>query len=187
MPLKSRNWSLTGRALDRLVAALANDPEAAGAAYGVLRQRLVGFFERRAIPDAEVLADETLDRIAHRLEQGERIEQVNGYAYGVARLVSMEWLRRQAREGAAQRLWPAESRDADEGEAERVRGLERCLEELPEESRRLILEYYGCRLEERKALAHRLGLTYTNLKTRAHRIRVVLQRCADRRLRPGEP
>jgi DNA-directed RNA polymerase specialized sigma24 family protein len=179
MPAKSRPWRLTGHALDRLLEALADDPEASARAYGLLRQRLAAYFDRRSIPDGEVLADEALDRVARRLEQGVQIASLAGYAYGVARLLSLEWHRRQGREAFARRLHPPGPDQPDDSGEARIACLDRCLEELPEESRELILSYYRCRVRERKVLADRLDLSYANLKAKAHRIRGRLERCLE--------
>ena len=62
----------------------------------------------------------------------------------------------------------------------RIACLEGCLRELPAESRKLIVGYYTGGVEDRKRLANRLGLTYTNLKTRAHRIRNELSGCLEK-------
>ena len=70
--------------------------------------------------------------------------------------------------------------------------LEQCLRRLPAETRALLTDYYHgatrSRLDERRQLAERLGLTYGALKTRAHRARHALEICvrACLRLRGAE-
>ena len=59
--------------------------------------------------------------------------------------------------------------------------LERCLEQLPPDNRDLVLRYYQqerkAKIEHRKSLATELGIAVNALRIRAHRIRLVLQRC----------
>jgi len=58
--------------------------------------------------------------------------------------------------------------------------LLKCVDELPESSRELILGYYARRgiakIENRKALADRLGISLNTLRIRACRIRMDLRR-----------
>lgn len=175
-------WSLTQEALERLLARLGPDPEAAGREYESLRGRLLDYFDWRGAQRPEVAVDETLDRVARRLEEGEPIERVEAYTYGVARLVLLEHLRSELREqrasaGAAREL-AGHSEGSDEA---RIACLTGCLQHLPADERSFIVAYYEgagrSHLEGRKLLATRLGINYSTLKTRAHRLRVRLEAC----------
>jgi DNA-directed RNA polymerase specialized sigma24 family protein len=182
--MSESRWDLTGETLQHLLQRLHADPEHAARAYESLRVRLIAFFDWRGLAWPETAADETLDRVARRLLEGEEVVQVEAYAHGVARLIALERLRRQQREQQALSLRaggaPADGVSGQPDE-ERVACLSRCLGELPPDGRALILDYYegaGVQhLEGRKRLAQRLGLTYTTLKTRAHRLRVRLEAC----------
>src|SRR5262249_43920389 len=160
-------------AFDRLLDKLGPDREAAAREYERLHCRLVDFFEGRNAPTPEELADETLDRVARKLEQGEPVEHLRAYAYGVAKLVCLEAHRRKQREQAALEELPATLTSAAGPQTEeRVAALQQCLAALPEESRRMIVRYYegsGSPVGTRKALADRLGLSYATLKTRTYR------------------
>src|SRR5687768_5952857 len=98
-------WHLTAAAFEDLLRRLSADERRAGAEYESLRLRLAVYFSGRGCRDAEVCADETLDRVARRLHQGQRIESVGRYARGVARLVALESLRRLQRERRALDEW----------------------------------------------------------------------------------
>jgi hypothetical protein len=69
--------------------------------------------------------------------------------------------------------------------------LRECLLGLSKESRELIIEYYReegrAKIEDRKALAEKLGISLNALFSRAKRIRDGLERCVTRRLKrkPG--
>jgi DNA-directed RNA polymerase specialized sigma24 family protein len=178
----SERWSLTRKALDRLLERLGPDREAAGAEYHSLRERLADYFDWKGVQWPESAADETLDRVARRLEEGEPVDRVQAYTYGVARLVLLERLRSQLREqcaaAGAAREWVAHPDGAHEG---RIDYLARCLATLPPEDRALILDYYekvgGSHHDARRRLAQRLGIRYEALKTRAYRVRVRLEAC----------
>src|SRR5687768_12469945 len=81
---------LTGRALHGLLARLGGGDDAAAAEFEGIRRRLLDFFDRRGVATADARADETLDRVARKIEAGERVENVRAYCYGVAKKVLLE-------------------------------------------------------------------------------------------------
>jgi DNA-directed RNA polymerase specialized sigma24 family protein len=173
-----RRWSLTRSAFDRLLLRLDAEPERAARQYDVVRGKLTGFFARRGVGLSEVLADETIDRVARRLDEGRIIEHLDAYFYGVANRVMLEWRKQQALKQAAEREFPLlEPAASSEFREVRVACLERCLRRLPADSRALIEGYYRGRAEERQRLAGTLSISYTNLRTRARRLRVRLEEC----------
>ncbi len=182
-PRQKRSWSLTGEALERLLGRLGPDHEAATGEYERLRRKLADYFDFRGSTSPDADADEVLDRVARKLEQGEAVDRVTQYAYGVAKLVILESKRRHVQEQAALDAlqWQGPNQDSPVDAERRVACMEKCLGELPGESRTLIVAY--CKeataspLGGRKLLAQRLGLSYGTLKTRAHRIRARLEEC----------
>ena len=148
------------------------------------------FFDRRGVPPAEALADETLDRVARRLDGGEAVEHVRPYCFGVAKRVLLEWQKGHAKEAAAWAARPDAGALTDAAAIEaRVACLERCLDELSPDSRALVIEYYQgpgrVHQDGRKLQAERLGISYTALKARTHRIRCELTACLQRCLGQG--
>lgn len=172
--------------LEQLLARLGPDREAAGREYEAVRRKLIDFFDRRGVPSADALADETLDRVARKLAEGADVQHLRAYCYGVARHVSMEWRRARAAEGKAlAEVAPHWIRPDSPNVVEaRVACLEQCLRDLPAESRDLILEYYTgegkVHLAGRRQLAESLSVPYGTLTTRAYRIRVQLEECLRR-------
>jgi RNA polymerase sigma factor (sigma-70 family) len=181
-------WNLTETAFDKLLSCLAEDDgsssacdrERAGERYLLLRRNLVRFFEGRAVGgEAEEAADEVCNRLARKLEAGERFENINQFAYGVARLLALELYKTRARaERALNDLPTQETATPDEEEDEnkfQLERLTRCLSELPEESRALILTYYSGdgrkKIENRRQLAEKLGIPQNALRSRAVRLR----------------
>jgi DNA-directed RNA polymerase specialized sigma24 family protein len=178
-----QKWTLSGPALERLLDALGPDAAAASVEYEELRRRLIHFFDWRGSLTPDVQADETLDRVARKLEQGEVVANIRSYTRAVAGHVFQEAERRRARERAAletaARMTEA-VRPPDQADM-RLPCLKTCLADLPQENRELLVLYYEgegrCHLTERKSLAARLGLTYAALKARAHRARGLLEEC----------
>src|SRR2546422_8938750 len=89
---------LSEEAFSRLLARLNADPMLAGEEYEKLRARLIYFFERKGCRIPAELSDETINRIARRVEEGLEIEDVFKFSYGVARLVMLEHWRDPKRE-----------------------------------------------------------------------------------------
>jgi DNA-directed RNA polymerase specialized sigma24 family protein len=86
-------WSLTQEAFDKLLAAFSPDADEAAKQYEALRIRLIRFFEWRSIPLADDRADEVLNRVARRIDEGQQVNNVVAYAYRVAYLVFLEALK----------------------------------------------------------------------------------------------
>jgi DNA-directed RNA polymerase specialized sigma24 family protein len=173
--------SLSGAAFAGLLARLDPDAERAGAAYEDLRRALVSFFTWRGALTPEDCADETLDRLAARLDDGVAVNDVPRFAHGIARLVLLEhWRRADARRAPLEDVPPGPGREAPEDEAVHA-CLDRCLASLPAEARDLILRYYaadgGGRIAERKRLAASLGVSESGLRNRAQRLRDRLEAC----------
>jgi DNA-directed RNA polymerase specialized sigma24 family protein len=188
---------LTRAALDALLRYLDADRERAGERYETLRRGLVRFFECRGCTIPEELADETLDRVARKLLEGQQVhaESPGAYAHGFAKNVLHEWWRKprlNAVPSVHHRLAGAPDTASDTADERRKDGLDACLSALPEEDRALIVAYYadldGARvlIPARKELADRLGIGMNALRIRAHRIRVRLEECLRTRLAAAE-
>src|SRR6266446_5516805 len=90
-----KDWVLTPKAFRGLLAWLDDQEESDGQNYLEMRRRLVVFFDRKNCLAPDDLADETLNRVARRLEEEGKIESdaPAKYCYIVARYVFMEHLR----------------------------------------------------------------------------------------------
>src|SRR5437667_10294044 len=69
--LMKNKWILTPDAFNRLLAWLSPEREEAGRKYEEIRKKLVLFFTKRAHREPEDLTDDTLNRIARKLQSGE--------------------------------------------------------------------------------------------------------------------
>lgn len=178
------SWTLTPEAFEKFLAALSPNRDEAGFQYEIVRRKLERFFEWRKVEPADYYADETINRAVRRIAEGEVIQNVGSYIYGVARMVHMEALREQEHgavpfEDAPQAL-KQESPQPVEPEP-RVICFDQCLDSLPAENRKLIVGYYQeerrAKIELRQELADSLQIPLNALRIRAHRIRQRLEQC----------
>jgi len=157
-------------------------------------RRLVAYFDRKNCSSPEELADETLDRVARRIEE-EGItsdETPERYCYIVARFVFLEYLRgapkgleRPDQVGLRQMTRGAQSyatADGEEADKEAMLDcLERCVAKLDSPGREIITRYYvgeeRVKIENRRALAGELEISMNALSVRACRIRAKLEDC----------
>ena len=181
-------WTLSAEALARFLVGLDPDYDRAGQKYESLRLALMKFFDWRGAHFPEELADETINRVIRKLDEGETIRDLPTYCHGVARLVLLEKLKGTENKRADFETLPpaalvapepSEQEDVDEKQD----CFERCLKELPGESRQLILQYYSDekreKISRRLAMAERLGIPLNALRSRAQRIRNRLEECVN--------
>lgn len=180
-----RKWSLSQEAFDGLLRCLGDDREEAGKKYLEIRDNLVRFFEWRGCPFPEDHADETVNRVARRVSEGEQLRNPAGYFIGVARLLLLEILKTRAKENRAlaeMAVSPVEIVDSSATE-NRIACLQRCLQGLSSDNRDLILQYYqgdkGEKIANRRSLTVRLGVPVNTLRMRALRLREKLQECVE--------
>ena len=178
-------WSLTQAAFEKLLSCFSSDREEAGAQYELTRRKLVRFFEWRAVELAEDHADETINRVARRLDEGKKVDDLQRYVYGVARMVFKEAVKDRDRTPVALDDAPqsahARAPEQPNEPDRRLLCFDRCFDSLPVESRQLILDYYqedrGAKIKLRQELANRLHIPMNALRIRAHRIRMNLEAC----------
>jgi RNA polymerase sigma factor (sigma-70 family) len=185
-PAPRRKWALTQAAFDKLLASFGEDRESAAERYLEICRNLVRFFEWRGCPFPEDHADETINRVAKRLGEGEEIRNPSSYCMGAARMLLLEINKERAREQQAlgeMGSSPQVTAPDDSGFEEHLECLRECLQNLPAESRELIIEYYqgdkGAKIENRKRMVERYGVPVNTLRMRALRIRERLQRCVE--------
>ena len=163
---------------DKLLARLDPDRERAGQLYEEMRLKLLKFFMWKNCPEADIHADDALDRVARKLDEGTEIQNLNAYAYQVARYIVLEQYRQPAPADPGLHEPPS-----PEPPPPRMHCLEECLTILSLPDRELILAYYegegGAKIEKRKELAQELEISTTALKIRACRIRTKLETCIN--------
>jgi DNA-directed RNA polymerase specialized sigma24 family protein len=192
-----REWTLTKDSLQRLLNWLDGGADSDGYSYVEIRRRLRDYFARKNCRSADDLADETLTRVARRLEEeGIALTETPArYCYIVARFVFLEHLRETGSHRVVSHpsddiaRQPPVSSAADAAEAadrqERLLAcLEQCLQALDSLNRRIITRYYigseRVKIDNRRELAESLGLSLNALTIRASRIRKRLEACVRR-------
>jgi DNA-directed RNA polymerase specialized sigma24 family protein len=187
--------TLTEVAFTRLLEWLDDGTDSGGETYLEMRRRLVAYFDRRNRSAPDALADETFNRIGRTLEKSGSIatRPPARYCYVVARFVLLEDLRRERRyvpfddvrgANAIEWRWTAGTDDAAAfAQERRFDCLDCCLRKLSPQQRALVVDYYGAaeglRIDHRRDLATRLGITMNALGIRVCRIRSALETCVD--------
>jgi DNA-directed RNA polymerase specialized sigma24 family protein len=182
--MSRKERDLTPEAFAKFLAMLAPEPETAGEKYEELRRQLIKFFEWRGSLIADQLADETLNRVVRKIQDGEKIEKnILAMCLGIARYIFKENMRhpdnRRVEIEQLSNLAAPPVHQKEDDDLWLV-SLRECLNSLPEEDRELIIEYYEedkqAKIDSRKALAARLGISLNTLFSRAKRIRDRLER-----------
>src|SRR5262249_28291281 len=149
------------------------------------------YFRRRRCVSPDDLADETLTRVARKLEEQGAITDTPParYCYIVARFVLLEHARAADRRQTSfdesrlvgDAVMPVQVGGPHPAPEDALDQLEGCRQQLPGADRALILDYYAGddrnRIARRRALAVRLHLTPNAVAIRACRIRDRLQTC----------
>ena len=188
-----KNWSITPSAFQRLLEWLDEGKNSDGQNYLEMQQRLVSYFDRKNCLTPNEFADETLNRVARRLEEEGVIESEAPakYCYIVARFVFMEYLRGMDKASVpiddvlSQKLAAQDSENEEKETKEKMLNcLEHCTNQLETANRDIIISYYfgeeRVKIENRRALANKLEISVNALSIRACRIRDKLETCVEK-------
>ena len=184
-PVSEPEWTLTEESFAKFLARLSPDKELAGAEYEKLRLMLIKLFDWRGAHFPEECADETLNRVARKIDSGEVIRDLIPYAHAIARLVFLETLKHPERKRISlDEVTPIAAVDPDpETDDIRRRCFKDCLRELPDASQQLILEYYRDekrdKIANRMRIAEEMGIPLNALRSRAQRVRNKLEECVE--------
>jgi DNA-directed RNA polymerase specialized sigma24 family protein len=187
---RDSRWQLSDGALQQLLMRLDVDPERAGERYEALRRTLLKYFEWRGALEPDTCADETLDRVARKIEQGAEVADLRAFAYGVARLIVLERARsKDMHHVTLEETSKTLAAPEPVMETPLAACLDQCLQALPDASRAIILGYYAderrTKIDRRRQLARELGVTPEALRNRAQRLRDRLADCILRCERSG--
>jgi DNA-directed RNA polymerase specialized sigma24 family protein len=188
-----KHWTLSPNAFERLLNWMDGAVSSDGQRYLEMRQRLVGYFDRKGCLNPDELADETLNRVARRLEEEDLTEAETParYCYIVARFVFLESLRNAGKnvagihnvrpEGLGDDAQDPETEYQKQVEEKMLTCLEECSHKLEPLNREIIIRYYEgsarTKIDGRRALAEELGISVNALTIRACRIREKLEIC----------
>lgn len=185
----TRREPINSESFEALLGWLDHCRDVAGQKYELIRRGLIKIFIARGCHDAEDLADVTINRVVRKLPEirGGYVGDPAVYFYGVARNVLHESRRRKEVAVGVVHAVAVSEEAASSAEAE---CLSKCVAQLPEEQRELMLDYYlntkRLKIEHRSRMAEELGLSAGALRVRAHRIRGRLEECVRRCVGPPE-
>ena len=175
---------LSRKGLEALLTRLDSDRDQAAERYRQLHLKISRLYEWRGCPSPDELADETLDRVASKLEAGVEIHSPESYITRVAYFVFRELVRREQRRRTALKAVENEPRPNPEEplqEGERRRCFHQCLGGVEPTERQHLMRYYegdkSVKIENRRQLAADLGVAAGTLRIRMHRIRQRLEKC----------
>ena len=176
----TRDWGLTTESFELLLKQLHADRDEAARRYVALYDKLERYFEWRGSNMSGSYADETMNRIARRIEQGATITNFHGFMFGVARRVAIEALKeREKEQKLLSHLSHAEPNHPCVHREYLMSRLEAGLLMMPATGRRLLLAYYATgddkNMKLRRELAQREGFSLNALRVRVHRLKVMLE------------
>ncbi len=181
-------WLISENAFAALLKWLDIDNKTDGECYLEIHERLVSYFDRKNCQNPDELADETLNRVARRLEEEGKLESETParYCYITAKFVFLENLRSKDKQNISidetteNKLFSKTFDDKTVNE-KRLNCLELCTENLEFVNREIIFGYYygeeRIKIENRRKLAKKFELSVNALSIRACRIRERLQVC----------
>ena len=160
---------------------LDSDSERAGEKYESIRSRLIKIFYARGCHLAEELADETIDRVAGKID--DLVKSYKGdpalYFYGVAKKIFLEFSRQSQPKELPAILTQKET--DDQYSDVYYDCLEKCLQTLSAEQREFIFDYYNGdkqeKINRRREMMRTMKVTSEVLYIRAFRLRKQLQKC----------
>jgi DNA-directed RNA polymerase specialized sigma24 family protein len=167
---------------DALLEWLDRDREKAAERYEIIRAGLIRIFVSKGLSDAEHYTDETIDRVVRRLPELQKtyVGDPARYFHGVARNVLLEYGRRKE---VSTDLIP-QRRTLENARSDTHECLSKCLKLLPRDKQELILDYHlyqgHAKIQNHRQMAHELSISEGALRTRAHHLRVSLEKCVLR-------
>lgn len=169
---------ITVESFSNFLSWLNPDRNRAGEEYERLRDKLLTFFRQRSCSVADELADETINRVILKSAE-ESIENKLAYFYAVAKNVYRESLRKQPSHLDIDEVVVPSPRPEEPSFSSDC--LDKCLDELPPENKKLMLLYYSddktAKIKLRRQISETLKTTQTALRVRIMRIRNDLKRC----------
>ncbi len=171
--------AITKELFEALLEWLDPDRETAGQRYEAIRTGLVRMFVSKGISDAGHSADETMDRVMKRLPEirASYVGDPAKYFHGVARNLIRESMR--AKEVPTEVLPECLMKEDELSDTSEC--LSKCLTQLSRDKQELILDYHlyhgNAKIEHHRQMAKELGISEGALRTRAHHLRVSLEKC----------
>lgn len=197
MQHNQKEWVLTQQAFNKLLSQINPNLEIAALKYNEIYQKTVNFFECKDCNFSEDYADEVVKRVITKIDEGEVIasENMGKYFYSVAQNVLKEYRRKKQRQPQSLEDLPVSNNlSIDPHEVEQqaeqtkqkekqLECLDMCLQKMEPNDSELIYLYYQHRgregIQNREAIAQKMGISITNLRVKMHRLREKLEQCVN--------
>ena len=181
------SYELGQKEFDGLLGLFSANRDEAGEKYEQVRSGLVRFFQFKGCSDPQSLTDETINRVASKLDAFDPTRNIRpiSYFYGFAANILLEYRRRAAKESefTEGKLTDRGTALVEDMDAAARTCLDECLESLPGDEKELVIEYYSRdrqeRIELRQRICDRLQCTASALYTRVFRIKSTLKDCIE--------
>jgi DNA-directed RNA polymerase specialized sigma24 family protein len=176
------NSVLTQEDFDCLLAWLDPDRETAGILYEQIRKGLINYYYFKGCSDGESLTDETINRVTQKIKTLDLTTENKPITlfYGFAANIFLEEIKKRKREFRLDEDFQADSKQTNHTKLD---CLDKCLEHLSVEDRKLAVYYYAKnksdKFEHRRILAEELGINLPSLHVKLYRIRQVLRKCIE--------
>lgn len=184
------NNLLTKENFDALLTWFSPNREEAGVKYEEIRNGLIRFFSFKGCNDAEILADETINRVAKKFDQLDTDNKNKHitFFYGFASKIYLEYLHKlNKREVQFETNLHSNTEityQPDEIVEEKHQCLEKCLAKLSETDRVLMVQYFSkeksAKIEHRRKLAEQLNISNATMHVKIHRLKDVLRVCVEK-------
>ena len=175
---------MTEESFKILLENLKLNSNESGAAYTDLRNSLVRYFQIKGDFDADEAADATLDRVAMKLAQNIKIENLTKYSFGVARLIFLERLRIAGKNKIAQTEFYS---DQNIGKTPDLAFFRECFNNLVGEDKEMLTEYFADLsfselMTYREKIAVKYKTSISNLRLKVFRLKKRLEDCLKNKL-----
>jgi len=175
--------ALTSESFTKLLETLSSNEREAAVVYTDLHASLVRYFELKGISEPDKAADETIDRVAEKINQEKEVKDLTRYAFGVAKFVYLEKLRRE-KIGlhAADEFYSKNGTSKNFGGSDEFEPLRKCFESLYKHEQELLSIYFedlpfDQLSENRQKMADRENVSLNTLRIRVSRLRKRLEDC----------
>jgi RNA polymerase sigma factor (sigma-70 family) len=181
---------------DDLLNWLDPDRERAGQLYEEIRSELIKIFGWGRCVDPEGMTDEVFDRVTRKIVDLRKTYEGNPklFFFGVANNMIKEYQKtipsRVSIEDVDPPAAPDETTDSEEESDRMIECLQECLTRVRRDKRELLMAYYAkekqAKINQRAAMARRLGISIETLRVQMYRIRADLEKCIARCLAARE-
>lgn len=170
---------------EKFLQTIDSDEDRAAEKYLRLHSSLESFFEWRDCENTEDLTDIVFDRVTKKIVEGEIVENIEAFCVSIAKFVVLEHKRKSLRNVELDEVTDtenfAENFETEDLKRRNLECLRKCLAQLPEKKRKLLVDYYDTEettiISKRKSLAEKLELNLNSLRIRVSRLREKLERC----------